>query len=195
MNESALIEMSEGKPAPMPLLAIQAFANTLDIEEDSDRLESPESFKRWLLEAELIVPSYEIRPHHLRIGRELRETLRDNLAANSAGEPDAAATRKLAQRAGTMQIDLRPDDAGHLALDLSPAESLARLGSQLIAIAFQSQIEGTWPRLKLCENPDCRWAFYDSSRNRSGSWCRMGLCGNRLKNRAYRERHRQETAG
>ena len=68
------------------------------------------------------------------------------------------------------------------------------LGSQLLAIAFQSQIEGTWPRLKLCRNPDCRWAFYDSSRNRSGSWCRMGQCGNRLKNRAYRERRRSELA-
>ncbi|MGZ5324519.1 MAG: CGNR zinc finger domain-containing protein, partial [Solirubrobacterales bacterium] len=53
----------------------------------------------------------------------------------------------------------------------------------------------TWERLKLCENPDCLWAFYDNSRNRSGSWCRMGLCGNRIKNRAYRERQRGTGAG
>lgn len=190
MNEAAFVELVEGKPAPMPLLAIQAFANTLDIEDESDRMETPESFRDWLLESGLIDPSYEIRPHHLRLARELRETLRETLAANSTGEPDPAATRKLAQRAGTVQIELRADDAGRLALDLAPAPSLAVLGSQLMAIAFQSQIEGSWERLKLCENPDCRWAFYDSSRNRSGSWCRMGLCGNRLKNRAYRERHR-----
>ncbi|MBM3668011.1 MAG: RNA-binding protein [Actinobacteria bacterium] len=192
MTEAALIEMVEGKPAPMPLLAVQAFANTVDIEDESDRLESAESFERWLLDAGLVEPDHEIRPHHLRIARELRDTLRDNLASNSAGEPDPEAARK---RAGTVQIELRPDEEGHLALDLSPAPSLAVLGSQLMAIAFQSQIEGTWERLKLCENPDCRWAFYDNSRNRSGSWCRMGLCGNRLKNRAYRERHRGEIAG
>lgn len=190
MNEAALVEMVEGKAAPMPLLAIQAFANTLDVEDGIDQLETPESFKKWLLEADLVEPGYEIHPHHLRIARELRDTLRDSLASNSAGTPDPEATRELARRAGTVQIDLRPDDAGHLALDLSPASSLAVLGSQLMAIAFQSQIEGTWERLKLCENPECRWAFYDNSRNRSGSWCRMGLCGNRLKNRAYRERHR-----
>lgn len=194
MKEAVFVEMVEGKPAPMPLLAIQGFANTLDIEDGSDRLETPESFKRWLLEAGLIEPSYEVRPHHLRLARELRDTLRAYLAANSNGEPDPTAARKLAKRAGTVQIELRPDDAGRLALDLSPASSLAVLGSQLMAIAFQSQIEGTWQRLKLCENPDCRWAFYDKSRNRSGSWCRMGLCGNRLKNRAYRERHRAEHA-
>ena len=31
---------------------------------------------------------------------------------------------------------------------------------------------------------------YDSSRNRGGTWCQMEVCGNRIKNRHYRERHR-----
>ncbi|MGH2778535.1 MAG: CGNR zinc finger domain-containing protein, partial [Actinomycetota bacterium] len=32
-------------------------------------------------------------------------------------------------------------------------------------------------------------AFYDHSKNRSGKWCTMRVCGNRAKTRAYRERH------
>ena len=190
MNEAAFTEQTEGKPAPMPLLAIQAFANTLDVEDGIDRLESVESFQKWLKESGLIKRGFQVRRRHLLLARELREALRQSLTANSNGGTDAAAARRLAKAAGTLRIKLVPDDAGHLHLDLSPVDSFGYLGSQLLAVAFQSQIEGTWSRLKLCENPDCQWAFYDNSRNRSGSWCRMGLCGNRLKNRAYRERHR-----
>ncbi|MBW3563024.1 MAG: CGNR zinc finger domain-containing protein, partial [Actinobacteria bacterium] len=44
-------------------------------------------------------------------------------------------------------------------------------------------------RLKVCRSDTCRWAFYDSSRNRSGKWCDMAVCGNRTKVANYRERH------
>jgi predicted RNA-binding Zn ribbon-like protein len=61
----------------------------------------------------------------------------------------------------------------------------AALG-RLLAIAFGAMLDGSWPRLKVCRQ--CRWAFYDYSRNRSGSWCSMTLCGNRAKTRSYRRR-------
>jgi predicted RNA-binding Zn ribbon-like protein len=48
--------------------------------------------------------------------------------------------------------------------------------------------DGTWARVKACRAEDCRWAFYDFSRNRSGTWCDMAVCGNRAKVRAYRAR-------
>jgi predicted RNA-binding Zn ribbon-like protein len=49
--------------------------------------------------------------------------------------------------------------------------------------------------LKACRNADCHWIFYDATKNRSGAWCEMGLCGNRAKARSYRERHRPGVAG
>ena len=195
VKDSYFIEQCEGKPAPTPLLAIQGFANTLDVEEDSDELESVESFQRFLEQSEMVEPGFEVEPQHLAPARELRDAVREALTANSEGRPDPKAMAHMIAGARTLAIDLQPDEQGHLALDLSPADTFPHLGSQLLAIAFQSQIEGTWERLKLCENPECRWAFYDNSRNRSGSWCRMGLCGNRLKNRAYRERRKQAARG
>jgi predicted RNA-binding Zn ribbon-like protein len=55
--------------------------------------------------------------------------------------------------------------------------------------------DGSWSRLKAC--PDCRWAFYDHTRNGSKRWCLMAAagpgtrgCGNIAKVRRHRQRAR-----
>ena len=184
------MELVEGKPAPMPLLAVQAFANTLDVEEQTDKLADPESLRAWLVEAGLVEPAFKVGAGGLEAARALRDALRESLEANTSGDLDPAAADSLAKLAGTWRIELDCDGEGRFTLDLNPAKSIAELGSQFLGVVFQAQLDGSWERLKLCQNPECSWAFYDSSRNRSGAWCRMGECGNRLKNRAFRERHR-----
>ena len=44
-------------------------------------------------------------------------------------------------------------------------------------------------RMKACRADDCRWAFLDTSKNRSRAWCSMESCGNRAKVHTYRQRH------
>lgn len=46
-------------------------------------------------------------------------------------------------------------------------------------------------RVKFCANPDCQWAFYDESRNRSRRWCEYE-CGNVVKVRRFRARRKAE---
>jgi predicted RNA-binding Zn ribbon-like protein len=72
---------------------------------------------------------------------------------------------------------------------LEPAAAgVAGALARLFAIAYTAMVEGSWQRFKVCQNETCRWAFYDHSKNRSGSWCTMEVCGSRLKARAYRQR-------
>ena len=52
------------------------------------------------------------------------------------------------------------------------------LGAVLTLIA-EAMRDGHWQRMKACRNPACRWVFYDHSRNRTGIWCSMRICGNR----------------
>ena len=73
----------------------------------------------------------------------------------------------------------------------SPANSVAPGLLALLLIIRDAQADGSWERLKLCGNPDCRWAFYDRSHSRRGAWCDMASCGNRLKNRNLRARRAQ----
>jgi predicted RNA-binding Zn ribbon-like protein len=60
----------------------------------------------------------------------------------------------------------------------------------LSSAIVEATIAGTWERLKVCRDDECRWAFYDHSKNARGAWCTMRVCGNRAKARAYRERQR-----
>lgn len=71
---------------------------------------------------------------------------------------------------------------------------LASPGSQAVAgeIALSTArflAGGATDRLKMCDNPGCRWVFNDDTKNRSRRWC--GPCGNVDKVRRFRERQRE----
>ena len=47
-------------------------------------------------------------------------------------------------------------------------------------------------RLRLCANPECRWAVWDTTKSGTRVWCDSRTCGNKMKVRAFRERKRRE---
>jgi len=60
-----------------------------------------------------------------------------------------------------------------------------------IAASFAELLVGGEPaRIKTCANADCRWTFYDETKNRRRRWCDSAVCGNRDKVRRFRERAR-----
>jgi predicted RNA-binding Zn ribbon-like protein len=61
---------------------------------------------------------------------------------------------------------------------------------RVLAAAFASMLDGSWPRLKACPRELCGWAFYDRSSNASATWCSMRVCGGREKAGAYYRRRR-----
>ena len=119
----------------------------------------------------------------------LREALRELLLVhNGASEPgpDAEALNGLVASAA---LGVRFGADGRPALEPTAGDSPAeRVVARLLAEVIWAEAEGKWERLKACRNEGCRWAFYDASKNRSGRWCNMDVCGARHKMRAYRER-------
>ncbi|MEW6366548.1 MAG: CGNR zinc finger domain-containing protein [Acidobacteriota bacterium] len=60
-----------------------------------------------------------------------------------------------------------------------------------LASSFASMLaDGDPSRIRICANRDCNWVFYDWSRNRTRRWCNAAECGNLIKVRRFRERHR-----
>lgn len=182
-----MIDHTGSKPAPGRLRLIQAFVNSA--EPGRDDFGTPAAVREWLLERELIEASAAVDDEGLRSVLEAREALRSLLLANNGASPDAAALETVERLARRSPLTLRfqPDGSAVLAANAPGVEGA--LG-RLFAIAFEAMIEGNWRRLKACPDDGCKWAFFDSSRNSSGTWCTMSTCGNRQKARQYRNRKR-----
>ncbi|HEY2640395.1 MAG TPA: CGNR zinc finger domain-containing protein [Streptosporangiaceae bacterium] len=122
--------------------------------------------------------------HDAALVRQLRDELRRVVEAGSLAE--AASLNvwidKLALRPAVADGELRYRHED------SPA-------GELLAAVLAAITAGTWKRLKAC--PDCRWVFYDHTRNGSKRWCVMyaggpegRACGTIAKVRRYRDKQR-----
>ncbi len=170
---------TETKPAPMPLLLVQAFVNTLDVDQGQDLLNPG-----WFVAAGLLDASAVAAAGKLELAQAMRESIRRLL---ESGDGDLGPLREVAAgRAARLLVGER----GMLALAPPGHDNMTDALFQLLLTVRAAQEDGTWSRLRVCANDDCRWAFYDRSKNRQGHWCDMAVCGNRLKNRELRARRR-----
>lgn len=160
--------------APGALQLVEEFVNTLDLETGTETLDAD-----WLT-------AHDLGADGVARARAVREALRALLLAHNGRPLDPSAVRTLDAEGRRAGLAVGFDDGGHAAL-AAPENGLARL----LAIVAHAEAEGTWARMKACPDAHCAWAFYDSTRNRSRTWCDMAICGNRAKARAFRARRAQ----
>jgi predicted RNA-binding Zn ribbon-like protein len=164
------------------------FVNTLDREEQTDALSSTDALAHWLAHARLLAPDATppTEAEHQQALR-LREALRALMLVNNGGEADQQAGSELERtaRRGELGVHFTAEGSASLA---PRAEGFAGAMARLLIPVAEALGDDSWQRVKACRAEDCHWAFYDRSRNRSGVWCEMAVCGNRTKVRAYRER-------
>jgi predicted RNA-binding Zn ribbon-like protein len=183
----------ESKLAPPPLLLVQAFVDTLDLDLRTDVLAHSDEARSWLADAGLRAEDQPGFDADLRLAREARESLRAMIGRNTGGPPlTEAELRPLEQVTSRARTRLEVTADGRVGL--GTGDGAGRLADGLAGLLLavrDAQADGSWDQLKLCGNPDCRWAFYDRSRSHQGAWCEMASCGNRLKNRTLRARRAQ----
>lgn len=181
-------------PAPGRLELVRALVNSVDIESESDELTSPPALEAWLASRGLLANGRHPSAEDLADVIELRETLRDVLEGN-AGDPVAPrVSRRL--DAILVRVPLHLQIANGARLQLAPGRDQPAIAGLVAAIGeaiYEATLTGSWSRLKVCANDSCRWVFYDASRNHSGTWCTMSVCGNRMKGRKFRRRHPAHT--
>jgi predicted RNA-binding Zn ribbon-like protein len=177
------------KTAPGELELVQRFVNSVDLESGEDELGSADELRDWLAERELIDPAETVTAADLRRALTVREGLRALLMGNNGMAPDDERVERLdrvAARAG-VRVRFEPGSDPRLAPEAAGVDGAI---GRLMAIVAGSVEQGTWRRLKACPRDVCHWAFFDQSKNRSGRWCQMDVCGNIEKARAFRERKR-----
>lgn len=174
--------------APEPLRLVQAFVNTLDIENGVEELVSPSALEQVLVRIGALSEG-EVHLHDadLRVALDTREALRSLALANSGVplEPSAPPALERAARAAHFTLRFEADGRARL---VPTAGGLDGALGRVLAVVHEAMTDGTWSRLKGCPRDVCHWVFYDRSRNGSGKWCAMSVCGNRTNTRAYRLR-------
>jgi predicted RNA-binding Zn ribbon-like protein len=184
-----------GRPAaPGDVGLLQAFLNThFDLVEEpgADLLATRAGARHWLSAHGLLAPGARLTQADVDRLRRVREGLRQLIAAGqgSAVPPSAPAAGAINEPLAGATIELRFTALGPELIPVGVSAVDRALGS-LTAIATRAMIDGNWRRLKVCPGPHCGWVFYDHSRNASGRWCSMNVCGGREKARAHYRRRR-----
>ena len=173
-------------PAPPPLDIVQAFLNSVDLEDGTEAFATVASLEAWVAQRLPDAGGSFTEEDRLRAMR-LREALRDVV---EHGVQSVAASA-LQQEVDDIPLIMRisSEDPPDL---VAVRNGIEALFASVMAGAYHAMIDGTWKRLKICNNDVCRWAFYDASKNQSGVWCSMATCGSKAKARAYRSRTRQK---
>ncbi|WP_238886859.1 CGNR zinc finger domain-containing protein [Mycobacterium sp. IDR2000157661] len=134
----------------------------------------------WLRRTGLLAAGREVTEDDVALLRGVREAVRALLLHNTGGpapaESDLAPLHSVSSR-GAARMDVGAD--GGIGLTVV-GDSVADRLLELLIVIRDAQRDGTWVHLKTCANPECRWAFYDRSRNRGGTWCSMATCGNKV---------------
>lgn len=175
------------KPAPGTLALVQDFVNTRNYFRGGDLLGDAEEATVRLAERGLLEGGERVGEAERRRLVAFREGLRGLLLAHNGVAGEDVGPLNYMVSSAALRVRFGPGGGP----DLEPVAEgglVERIVGRLLAEVVRAEAEGRWERLKACRNEGCLWAFYDASKNRSGSWCNMDICGARHKMRAYRER-------
>ncbi|MFM9330490.1 CGNR zinc finger domain-containing protein [Paenibacillus mesotrionivorans] len=171
---------------------------------DEDRLERVDMVNR-LLDTWQLSAAFPLSPLELKEMRELRQWLRQLTERLVRGETlTLEDLDKLNGYMETFCVSYRlevevSENSGHEACPPYRLEE-ERQGQGwaevqgAVAASFARMLAHNEPgRIRICDNPDCLWVFYDDTRSRTKRFCDDTMCGNLMKVRRFRAKRKPET--
>jgi predicted RNA-binding Zn ribbon-like protein len=154
-----------------------------------ETLRGPGDLARWLAVCELEAAGVPATAADVAAAKRLRRAIwgaaEAVLDGRAPGLGDVAAINAAAARPPLVPaLDPALGRRWHAPLAEQALSDVAR-----DAVALLSD-PGQRARLRRCASPDCELIFYDSSRPGRRRWCSTERCGDRMRARAYRARHR-----
>jgi len=183
---------------PDELANLYDFANSLDVRHfthhgvqhvQGDELGSPRELGAWMSQRGLLFTGARITPAMFATALEFRAGVRAYLECDPAERRKKDAVRSLNTAMRLFPLFAQARNDGGMALQAARGDALAGL-SLVVAELYDGSVTGTLDRLKMCAAQECRRVFFDRSKPATRRWCMSNLCGNRMKTRSYRERHR-----
>lgn len=140
-----------------------------------------ELLEHWHLEAPLPIPTAALS--ELKSLREQMYSILNGMSQNLA-----AVNQVLESVSTRLLLDVRQD--GYHLNQIYDASGWNLVLWQITKSFADLLCNYDQSRIKLCDNPDCGWVFYDTSKNKSRRWCSDKTCGNVMKVRKFRERQK-----
>jgi len=176
------------RAAPGDLELVRRFCNTVNRENGEDRFLSGRGFDEWLVGEDL--PTTRPSDDDLAKAVAFREALHEITRGTHRPQFHADAWRALVDAVDNVTFRLAVGRDGLDIVAEAPSRTSKFLGG-LALICRRAHADESLRRLKSCSN--CEWTIYDTSKNNSGRWCSMYVCGGRHNARAYRRRRRDSS--
>jgi predicted RNA-binding Zn ribbon-like protein len=179
--------MADRDTAPGVLGLVQAYVNTVDLQDGPDEFKDTNTLETWLVARGLMETGRPAEPADLKNAIAVREAIRGIIGANSGGSIYPVDVATLNEAATASRLRARFGSDGKARLEPEVGGVVGAMG-RIVAAVYAAMTDEDWTRLKPCNSQTCRWVFYDQSRNHSSRWCTMASCGNRQKAKRFRQR-------
>jgi predicted RNA-binding Zn ribbon-like protein len=145
--------------------------------------------RRWGWRAPLRPPQAGLRAL-FRLRRVVRRMIEAAGAGRLPRQSDLDHLNAIMRRAAVAGRLVKGDGAIRLELRAG-ATGWHRVLAELAASVADLFVTYDPARLRVCDNPSCRYVFYDMTRNKRKRWCSSRVCGNIFKVRWFRARRRR----
>ena len=175
-EDSAAGALADGEAgeAPGSLRLIEEFVNTVELPDGEDRLGTIDGARNWLARRGVIADLDEPRRARLVL---LREAIRDLLDGHAGKAVPQESLDLVMHRLNDTKLAVVITAEGAHAHPAPEVSGVNDFLGRLAAAMITASVYGTWHRLKTCHNEECRWAFYDRSKNGRRIWCSMASFG------------------
>jgi predicted RNA-binding Zn ribbon-like protein len=184
---------------PNELANLYEFANSLDLRcfthnrvqhATGDELGNTQGLASWLADRGFIKPGTTIPSSLFDTAIRLRSGLRALIGCDPAKRPkNKGVLRSLNETLQLFPVIAQANYKGEMGLQSVRDDVLGGL-SIIVAELYNASKDGSLDRLKMCAAKECQRVFFDRSKPGTRRWCLSTLCGNRMKTRTYRERHK-----
>ena len=167
-----------------------AFMNSHHDDDVEDGFASPRLAKQQLIALGLAKRSLKVTADDALLLQRVRDALNGLLPGSYVAAPVT-----FDEAAAGLTLELRFNDRERRTALAGATPNVPGIAARMLALAHDAITDGSWDRLKTCGNKDdCRWVFFDRSKNHSRVWCDMTTCGAEAKSRAFRARQRERRA-
>ena len=167
------------------------FVNTNEPQIAQDQFRDPDQTRDWLVAQGCKVGQLNHDDWAAIIA--FREGVRAAAAANNGYDLDPDAVAAMHHAIDRLGFTVQATADAHL--EVAASTPAGRALAPLAGALMDAQADRSWTRVKACARDTCRWLFYDTTRNRSRTWCTNSTCGSREKaKRAYRRQLAKQQA-